>query len=140
VGSFFVGGEKQAVEKIAEEGWTRAGEELYVGTHNSSKYWSVKTGLWRTHVPHHVVQDAVSGTSTGKGITILIPKRIHNALSTTRKAARKGLSLRRHLAADVKELRNALRSNGYNRSIVNRQLREVIRRNKAIGGFAKERP
>ena len=47
-------------------------------------------------------------------------------------------TIRDHLAADVKELRNLLRQNGHDRSTVNLQLQELIRQNKEnLGGFEK---
>jgi RHS repeat-associated protein len=114
----------------------KKGEDLYVGTYSRSKYWNKKTGLRETHTPHHVVQDAVSGTSHGKGITINIRKDIHANLETTG-SKRQHDNLREHLAADVKELRNVLREAGYDRTTINTQLQELIRQNKALGGFSK---
>ena len=110
---------------------------MFVGTYSKSKYWNKKTGLNPTHTPHHVVQDAVSNTTHGKGITINIKKTIHDGLETTGRPIRNLNSLRSHLAADIFELRNVLKANGYDRATVNRQLQELVRQNKALGGFSK---
>jgi DNA/RNA endonuclease G (NUC1) len=40
-------------------------------------------------------------------------------------------------AADIFEMRNLLKQNGYNNSKINTQLQELIRQNKATGGFDK---
>jgi hypothetical protein len=48
-----------------------------------------------------------------------------------------GGSPREHLAADIFEMRNLLRQNGYNNSKINTQLQELIRQNKVTGGFDK---
>lgn len=50
---------------------------------------------------------------------------------------RSGLTNRQHLAADVAELKVLLRNAGYDRSVINAQLHELIRQNKALGGFEK---
>src|SRR5205085_989524 len=114
------------------------GEDLFVGTYSVSRNSSFKTGLWRSNVPHHVVQGKVSPAATyNKAITISIPRRLHSQLETTSRAARSLPNLRSHLAADVRELRGVLRKEGYSRSTVNRQMRELIRQNKALGGFGK---
>jgi hypothetical protein len=114
----------------------KPGEDLFVGTYSQSRRANVATGLNRTHTPHHVVQDAVSGTTTGRGITINIAKEIHRLTETYGKM-RNFTSLRQHLAADIRDLRALLRDFGYNRSVVNRQLQDLDRQNKALGGFAK---
>lgn len=86
--------------------------------------------------PHHAVQDAVSSVSHGRGITINIRKDIQ--LDTdTYGSTWSGLTNRQHLAADVAELRELLRNAGYDRSVINAQLNELIRQNKALGGFEK---
>lgn len=46
-------------------------------------------------------------------------------------------SLRDHLAADTRELRRILTDAGYDPAVINRQLQELIRQNKATGGFNK---
>ena len=112
------------------------GEDLYVGTYSRSAYWNKKTGLNATHTPHHAVQDAVSSVSHGRGITINIRKELH--LDTeTYGSRRDGLTNRQHLASDVAELRVLLGNAGYDRSVINAQLNELIRQNKALGGFEK---
>ncbi|WLD93033.1 hypothetical protein [Alkalihalobacillus sp. AL-G] len=114
----------------------KPGEDLFVGTYNQSRYGNKKTGLNETHTPHHVVQDAVSQTTHGKGITINIRKDIHEQTATF--GSKRDLnSPREHLAADIFELRNLLKQNGYNKSTINTQLQELIRQNKATGGFDK---
>ena len=112
----------------------RAGEELFVGTYNASRRGNLTSGLNATHTPHHVVQDAVSVTTRGQGITINLRKDLHE-LTTTFGLLRNLPTLRDHLAADVNELRKLLRNTGYDRATVHRQLQELIRQNKAAGGF-----
>lgn len=112
------------------------GEDLYVGTYSKSYYWNRKTGLKATHTPHHVVQDAVGSTTHGKGITINIRKDIHVKTRTYGKLADLG-SPRMNLAADIYDLRGLLRAEGYDPRFVNQQLQELIRQNKALGGFAR---
>ena len=119
------------------KGLAGPGEDLLVGTFNKSKYLNKKTGLNSTHTPHLVVQDSASNTTPGKGITINISKDIHSGLATTSRRMRQLDSLRDHLSADIEELRNVLRGHGHDRSTVNRQLQELIRQNKGLGGFSK---
>ena len=122
--------------KINELPLAKPGEDLYVGIYSKSSYWNKKTGLNKTHTPHHVVQDAVSSVSYGKGITINIRKDIH--LDTkTYGSLRRGLTNRQHLAADIAELRVLLKEHGYSRSSINAQLNELIKQNKVLGGFEK---
>jgi RHS repeat-associated protein len=134
-----VAGAGDAGEFIVDETTTLAapGEDLYVGTYSSSRAGNIRTGLNDTHTPHHVVQDAVSQTTHSRGITINLDRTIHATTGTFRRPARVLPTLRDHLAADVNEMRGLLRSNGYARGRVNRQLRELIRQNKAQGGFDK---
>ena len=118
----------------------KAGEDLYVGTYGAAKYGLRKTGRLADYTPHHAVQDAInrsSGITHSRGITITLKRSIHANLETTGVAARDLATRRQHLAADMKELRNVLGQNGYNRSVVNRQLQELSRQNKALGGFGK---
>ena len=122
--------------KINQLPLAKPGEDLYVGTYNKSSYWNKKTGLNKTHTPHHAVQDAVSSVSHGKGITINIRKDIH-ARTETYGSRRKGLTNRQHLAADIAGLRVLLKEQGYSRSAINAQLNELIKQNKALGGFEK---
>lgn len=44
-------------------------------------------------------------------------------------------SNRQHLVADIAELRVLLKNEGYSRSVINAQLNELIKQNKALGGF-----
>ncbi len=122
--------------KINQLPLAKPGEDLYVGTYNKSSYWNKKTGLNKTHTPHHAVQDAVSTVSHGKGITINLRKDIHLQTETYGRK-RHGLTNRQNLAADVMELRVLLQNNGYDRSVINAQLSELIKQNKALGGFEK---
>lgn len=129
-------GSTDSTLKINQLPLAKPGEDLYVGTYSKSSYWNKKTGLNKTHTPHHAVQDAVSSVSHGKGITINIRKDIH--LDTdTYGSLRTGLTNRQHLAADIAELRVLLKENGYSRSTINVQLNELIKQNKALGGFEK---
>ena len=83
-----------------------------------------------------MVQDAVSTVPHGKGVTINIRKDIH-LKTETYSSLRKGLTNRQHLAADTRELRVLLKEVGYDRSVINVQLNELIKQNKALGGFEK---
>ena len=137
--------EEKAVISKATEGVSnptqlaKPGEDLYVGTYSKSRYGNIKSGLNKTHTPHHAVQDAISETSHGRGITINIRKDLHELTGTFRKTRDiDPTDLRKNLAADVWELRNILRDAGYDRSTVNRQLQELIRQNKATGNFLKK--
>ena len=122
--------------KIDEIPLAKPGQDLYVGTYNKSKYWNKKSGLNRTHTPHHVIQDAVSSVSKGKGITINLKKSIHEKTNTY-KSIRMGLTNRQHLASDIAELKILLKNEGYDRSVINAQLHELIKQNIALGGFEK---
>ncbi|GAA4459357.1 hypothetical protein GCM10023189_32960 [Nibrella saemangeumensis] len=126
----------------------KPGEDLFVGTYNQVRRANIKSGLNSTHTPHHVVQNAISKTTHGKGVTINLSKELHEKTATFKKPTRdvsqailnnsnNKNSLRTHLAADIKELRNILGTAGYNRSHVNKQLQELIRQNKMNGGFEK---
>ena len=112
------------------------GEDLFVGTYSESKYWNKKMGLTSSHTPHHVVQDAISSVSHGRGVTINLLKEIHAKTGTFCKT-RYYSNKRQHLAADVIELKKLLLEHGYTRSTVNAQLHELIRQNLANGGFQK---
>ena len=114
----------------------KPGEDLYVGTYNQVRGANLKSGLNSTHTPHHAVQNAVSQTTHGKGITININKDIHE-LTGTMRSVRDLANPRQHLAADLRELRNLFKDAGYNRSVVNRQLWELSKRNQSMGGFVK---
>jgi uncharacterized protein with von Willebrand factor type A (vWA) domain len=115
-----------------------AGEDLFVGTYNQVRGANVKSGLNVTHTPHHVVQNALSQTTHGRGITINLRKDLHELTRTYSVPIDKSVvGLRNNLAADVKDLRKILLNAGYDRNIVNNQLQELIRQNKALGGFDK---
>jgi hypothetical protein len=88
----------------------------------------VKTQLNATHTPHHVVQDAVGGLPRHRGPTINIPKSIHDLTRTKNVLADRGTP-RRNLGADIWDLKNLLGAAGYDRSLVNQQLRKLIRLN-----------
>ena len=115
-----------------------AGEDLFVGTYNQVRAGNIKSGLNSTHTPHHVVQDALSQTTHGKGITINLRKDLHELTRTCRVPIDKSIvGLRNNLAADVKDVKNILLNAGYDPKVVNRQLQELIRQNKDLGGFDK---
>jgi hypothetical protein len=117
---------------IAQIELAREGEDLFVGTYNQVRYANKKTGLNATHVPHHVVQHAVSPTSFGTSITINLRKDLHTSTRTFRKPVENLPNLRTHLARDVRNLRDILRTAGYDVAFVNKQLKELIRQNKAV--------
>ena len=115
-----------------------AGEDLFVGTYNQVRAGNIKSGLNSTHTPHHVVQDALSQTTHGKGITINLRKDLHELTRTYRVPIDKSIvGLRNNLAANVKDVKNILLNAGYDPKVVNRQLQELIRQNKVFGGFDK---
>ncbi|MBK1812662.1 RHS repeat-associated core domain-containing protein, partial [Clostridium sp. YIM B02505] len=117
----------------------KPGEDLYVGTYSKSRYANVKSGLNETHTPHHAVQDAISETSHGRGITINIRKDLHELTGTFKKTRDiDPTDLRKNLAADAFELKKILTDAGYDRSTINRQLKELIRQNEATGNFIKK--
>ena len=97
----------------------------------------MKAGVNAVFSPHHVVQDAVSTVSHGKGITINLTKAIHALTGTYRRPVRDLVGLRSHLAADIFELRKLLSRAGYDQKVINSALKELIRQNKALGGFTK---
>lgn len=116
----------------------KQGEDLYVGTYNQVRRDNIKSGLNATHTPHHAVQDAVSNTSHGRGITINLNKDLHKMTRTFGNPnVEVGLTLRQHLGRDVTDIKNILSGAGYDRSVINTQLRELIAQNKALGGFGK---
>jgi RHS repeat-associated protein len=108
------------------------GEDLYVGPYGKSSYGNKTTGLNETHTPHHVVQDAVSDLSRSKGPTINLRKDLHDLTRTKNRNADLGDNVK-NLAADIKDLRNILRDAGYDRSLVNQQMRELITQNRRAG-------
>jgi hypothetical protein len=115
----------------------QTGDDLFVGTYSQVRRAIINAGLNATHTPHHVLQNAVSQTTHGRGITINLNKDLHALTRTFRRPVESGLSLRTHLARDVKDLRRILGDAGYDPAVINRQLQELIRQNKAVGGLAK---
>jgi uncharacterized Zn-binding protein involved in type VI secretion len=110
----------------------KAGEDLYVGTYNQVRGGNIKGGLNATHTPHHVIQNAVSPTTHGKGITINLRKDLHELTWTYKKPLMKGLTERQYLARDAADVRGILKNAGYSRQIVNRQVGELIKQNKEL--------
>jgi RHS repeat-associated protein len=137
-GSLVAGGRSGAGGRAAERTVPRlagAGEDLFVGTYRQSYRANVRAGLNSTHTAHHSLQDAVSLTSHGRGITINLRKDLHELTRTLGTPVEEGLTLRQHLARDVMDLRSILRNADYDPSVINRQLQELIRQNKAVPGF-----
>ncbi len=118
--------------KLAE-----VGEDLFVGGYGQVRRGNIKSGLNSTHTPHHSVQDAISSTSHSTGVSINMRKDLHAMTRTFRKPVDEGLSQRQHLFKDVWDIKNILNKAGYDRSVINAQLKELIQKNKAVGGFAK---
>ncbi|PIT58701.1 hypothetical protein BHC49_00990 [Snodgrassella alvi] len=110
----------------------KPGQDLYVGTYSKSRAANIKSGLNPTHTPHHAIQNAVSPTTHGKGITINLRKNLHELTWTYRKPIVPGLSNREYLARDIRDLRKILSNAGYNREVINSQLSELIRQNKKV--------
>ncbi len=108
------------------------GEDLYVGTYNQVRRANIKSGLNPTHTPHHAIQNAVSSTTHGRGITINLKKELHELTWTYRRPMARGFSKEQYLARDIADLRKILRDAGYDRDVVNRQLKELIRQNKEL--------
>ena len=116
----------------AAPGVPAAGEDLFVGLYGKSRSANKQSGLDATHTPHHVVQDAVSGTSRYSGVTINLNKDLHALTRTLGRNADLGSNVR-NLAADVRDLRNILRGAGYDRSLVNQQMQRLIDLNRQVG-------
>jgi hypothetical protein len=114
--------------------------DLFVGTYSRSYRANVKAGVNGLYTPHHSLQDAVSLTKHGRGVTINLRKDLHELTRTFKKPVEPGLSIRQHLARDVVDLRKILGDAGYDQSVINRQLQELIRQNKAIPGFPGRPP
>lgn len=110
----------------------KAGEDLYVGTYNQVRGGNIKGGLNATHTPHHAIQNAVSPTTHGKGITINLRKDLHELTWTYKKPLVKGLTERQYLARDAADVRGILKNAGYSRQVVNRQVGELIKQNKEL--------
>ncbi|MCA9855961.1 MAG: RHS repeat-associated core domain-containing protein, partial [Dehalococcoidia bacterium] len=113
-----------------------AGEPLYVGSYSRSRYGNQRTGLAQSYTPHHVVQDAVSPVSHGRGITINIPKLVHERTLTMRRR-RPQMTLWNHLLQDVHELRALLLAYGFPRNLVNQQLRQLVQQHIDRDGLTK---
>ncbi|MEW6159489.1 MAG: RHS repeat-associated core domain-containing protein, partial [Verrucomicrobiota bacterium] len=110
------------------------GEDLFVGLYGQSRRGNILRGLNATHTPHHVVQDAVSETSRYGGATINLRRDLHQRTRTFGRTVDLGNN-RRNLAADLRNLRNILRDVGYDRSLVNQQMRLLIELNRQIGNI-----
>ncbi|MCE9789931.1 hypothetical protein, partial [Shewanella chilikensis] len=110
----------------------KPGEDLYVGTYNQVRGANIKSGLNPTHTPHHAIQNAVSPTTHGRGITINMRKELHELTWTYKKLLVKGLTDREYLARDIVDLRKILGNAGYDRRVINRQLSELIKQNKEL--------
>ena len=122
----------------AATGLARSGEDLFVGTYNQVRAGNLKSGLNATHTPHHSVQAAVSNASSrGAGVSINLRKDLHEMTRTYRQAVEAAPNARTHLARDIRDLRKILSRAGYSQTTINAQLKELIRQNKALGGFAK---
>lgn len=115
----------------------QAGDDLFVGTYSQSYRANRLAGTNQTHTPHHVIQDALSQTTRARGVTINLRQDLHQLTRTFRRPVEPGLNLRTHLARDVMDLRRILRDAGYDPAVINRQLQELIRQNKALGGLGK---
>ena len=112
------------------------GEDLFVGTYSEVRAANLVSGLNATHTPHHVVQAAVSQAgSRGAGIAINLRKDLHMLTRTFRKPVAPAGNRRTHLARDIRDLRGILRAAGYDQATIHRQMQELIRQNKALGGF-----
>jgi hypothetical protein len=128
--TYFVGEAKVWVHNCG--GRIGAGQDLFVGTYNQAARANRLSGLSATHTPHHVIQNAVSGVSMGRGATITIRRDLHSLTRTMSRNADLGSNIR-NLAADVRDLRTILRNAGYERSIVNAQMQALIALNRRLG-------
>ena len=114
------------------------GGDLFVGTYSEVRAANLASGLNTTYTPHHVVQVAISHAgSRGAGIVINLRKDLHALTRTFRKPVDSTLNLRTHLARDIRDLRRILHTAGYDQATIHRQLQELMRQNKALGGFEK---
>jgi hypothetical protein len=89
-------------------------------------------GLSATHTPHHAVQDAVSKVSRDRGATINLRRDLHDLTRSKNRNADLGNNVS-NLAADVWDIRNILRNAGYNRALVNQQMKALIQLNRELG-------
>ena len=112
-----------------------SGEDLFVGTYSRSYRANVNAGVNGDFTPHHSLQDAVSLTTHGRGITINLSQDLHALTRTFRQPVEQGLTLTQHLGRDVWDLRAILKNAGYDPKVINAQLQELIRQNRAIPGF-----
>jgi hypothetical protein len=112
----------------------KPGEDLFVGFYRESANANKISGLNRTHTPHHAVQDAVSRTSWDGGVTINIHRDLHRQTRSWCRKVDLGDNTR-NLAADILDLRNILREAGYDRSLVNQQMRKIIELNRQVGNI-----
>ncbi len=110
----------------------KPGEDLFVGTYSQVRGANIKSGLNPTHTPHHAIQNAVSPTTHARGITINMRKDLHELTWTYKKPFVRGLTNRQYLARDIVDLRTIFRNAGYSKDVVNRQLTELIKQNKAL--------
>jgi hypothetical protein len=78
--------------------------------------------------PHHVTANAVSGLQ-GRGITINLRHELHESTRTYCRQIERAPTTRGELGRDLKDIRVILRREGYDRTVVNRQLRELTRQN-----------
>lgn len=115
----------------------KSGEDLFVGTFNEVKRANDRSGLADTHTAHHVVQNAVSSVKRGEGIAISMRDELHEQTRTFRRRVDPAPDLRTHLARDINDVRKILKDDGYDQSTINRQLNELIKQNKKLGGFGK---
>ena len=114
------------------------GGDLFVGTYNEVRAVNLASGLNVTHTPHHVVQAAISHAgSRGAGVAINLRKDLHTLTRTFRRPVDLALNLRTHVARDMRDVRRILHASGSAQATMNRQLQELIRQNKALGGFEK---
>ncbi|WP_424409886.1 RHS repeat-associated core domain-containing protein [Pasteurella sp. PK-2025] len=110
----------------------KQGDDLFVGTYNQVRAGNIKSGLNSSHTPHHAIQNAASPTTHGKGIAINLRKDLHQLTWTYKKPLLKGLTNAQYLARDIKDLRKILSNAGYNKDVINTQLKELIRQNKEL--------
>lgn len=119
------------------------GEDLYVGTYSSSYRANVRTGLNKTHTPHHATQDAINKSndiSHSSGITINMRKDLHGKTRTYRKPMDKSLETpMEHLLADIDDIREILLNANYDAEFVNEQLEELKKQNIDSGQVCSKR-
>ena len=113
------------------------GEDLFVGPYGRSYWANRRSGLDGTHSAHHVLQNAISRVSMDRGITINLIKELHEITRTFRKAVEKGLTPQTASRKRHKRSAKILREAGYDRRLINQQLRELIRQNRKLGGLDK---